>query len=107
MKAEDIELFKVIERSSENLLKIIDFSWTFLCQSLMAMKPRIRDIEKTQGLSSTPIIALTAHAMKEERQKCFDAGMDDYLSKPITVDKLRTKLSIWLQQGDKPQAATG
>ena len=40
MKAEDIELFKVIERSSENLLKIIDFSWTFLCQSLMAMKPR-------------------------------------------------------------------
>ena len=67
----------------------------------------IRDIEKTQGLSSTPIIALTAHAMKEERQKCFDAGMDDYLSKPITVDKLRTKLSIWLQQDDKPQAATG
>ena len=45
--------------------------------------------------------------MKEERQKCFDAGMDDYLSKPITVDKLRTKLSIWLQQDDKPQAATG
>ena len=67
----------------------------------------IRDIEKTQGLSSTPIIALTAHAMKEERQKCIDAGMDDYLSKPITVDKLRTKLSIWLQQDDKPQAATG
>ena len=67
----------------------------------------IRDIEKTQGLSSTPIIALTAHAMKEERQKCFDAGMDDHLSKPITVDKLRTKLSIWLQQDAKPQAATG
>lgn len=64
----------------------------------------IRDIEKAQGLSPTPIIAVTAHAMKEERQKCFDAGMDDYLSKPISVDKLRAKLETWLEPSENTQA---
>jgi len=43
----------------------------------------------------TPIIALTAHALSEVRQKCFAVGMDDYLTKPFTLEQLRTRVGRW------------
>lgn len=54
----------------------------------------IREIEKgTDG--RVPIIALTAHAMEGDRQRCIDCGMDDYLPKPITLHTLGEKLEKW------------
>ncbi len=56
----------------------------------------IKEIRKIQGQKKVPIIALTAKAMKEDRQKCIDAGANDYMAKPIVVEKLLSLLRVWL-----------
>ncbi|AWH85787.1 response regulator [Flavobacterium album] len=52
--------------------------------------PLIKDIPHRQG---TPVISVTAQAMVGDREKCLRAGADDYISKPIDVDKLLRVLS--------------
>ena len=56
----------------------------------------IRDIEKSQNLTPTPIVAVTAHATPQHKSRCLKHGMDDYLSKPLTMDKLQSCLDDWL-----------
>ncbi len=60
----------------------------------------IRALEKDKN-THTPIIGVTAHAIKGDMQKCFDAGMDDYLSKPVSPDKLEKKIKNWIEKKNK------
>ncbi len=55
----------------------------------------IRDFEKLTA-KRTPIVALTANVTAQDKQKCFDAGMDDYLNKPVDMENLAGTIERWL-----------
>ena len=55
---------------------------------------QIRKIQEENGVH-IPIVGVTAHALKEDRQRCLDAGMDDYLSKPVKREPLMKILAQW------------
>ncbi len=56
----------------------------------------IREREKEKGGERLPIIAMTASAMKGDRERCLEAGMDDYVSKPVTPESLEAALRRWV-----------
>ena len=60
-------------------------------------------LRRVPGLHKLPIIAMTAHALVEERQRCLDAGMNDHVSKPIDPDHLLSTLLRWAKP--RPQQA--
>jgi len=53
-------------------------------------------IRSQKAFQSLPIIALTARAMPEEQEKCMAAGANDYLTKPVDIERLLTLLRVWL-----------
>ena len=65
----------------------------------------LRRAEAENGWPRVPVVALTASAVDGDRQRCLDAGMDDYLSKPFTAEQFREMIRRW-SDGPAPAAAS-
>ena len=100
LEERDIEL--IIGENGREALKLVDTHSDIDLVLMDIMMPEMdgyeatREIRKQHPARELPIIALTAKAMKGDRQKCLDVGANDYLSKPIDVDKLLALLQVWL-----------
>ncbi len=94
---EAVELFK---KNSYDLI-LMDENMPNL-NGIEATK-QILEIEKQNNLEHTPIIALTANALKGDREKFMEAGMDEYLSKPLNKEKLAMTIKIFLNPNYKKQ----
>lgn len=66
---------------------------------------KIRAIEREHNLPTTPIIGITAHALKGDSDLCFDAGMDDYMSKPVSPKAFMSKVLGWINDTETSQRA--
>ncbi len=65
----------------------------------------IREVESDSPDRHTPIIGVTAHALKGDRERCINAGMDDYVTKPVSPEKLGDVIDRWLHKKGKALAS--
>jgi CheY-like chemotaxis protein len=87
------EAIELIEQTPELAIVLMD-----IMMPEMDGYQTIENIRSKSAYRRLPIIALTAKAMKGDREKCLEAGASDYLAKPVNTEQLLSALRIWLHR---------
>jgi CheY-like chemotaxis protein len=81
----------ILEQSPDTDVALID-----IMMPEMDGYETMREIRRNPAIAQTPLISVTAKAMKGDRQKCLDAGASDYIAKPVDIDLLLALLRVWV-----------
>jgi CheY-like chemotaxis protein len=92
------EALAVLERSSAAGGTSVDLVLMDIMMPEMDGLTCMREIRNRPEWQKLPIIALTAKAMKDDQEKCLQAGANDYIAKPLDVDKLLSLVRVWMAQ---------
>ena len=92
------EALEVLGRSSVAAGTNVDLVLMDIMMPEMDGLTAMREIRKRPEWQKLPIIALTAKAMKDDQEKCLQAGANDYIAKPLDVDKLLSLVRVWMAQ---------
>ena len=85
-----------VEKAQENEFDLILMDCQMPEMDGFEATKAIRELQEQEKIKPTPIIALTANAMKGDRELCIKAGMDDYITKPVKKDTLQTSIAKWI-----------
>ncbi|MEZ5894343.1 MAG: response regulator [Parvularculaceae bacterium] len=102
--------YKIAHNGREAVAMHAEFSPAVILMDVSM--PEMNGFEATKAIRAaeaetgkrTPIIAITAHAMKDDKDKCLAGGMDDYISKPISGARLKDRLAHWIAKRDEAAA---
>jgi CheY-like chemotaxis protein len=90
------EALDALVRSGKDQEEAIDLVLMDIMMPGMDGLTAMREIRKRPEWKKLPIIALTAKAMKDDQEKCLDAGANDYIAKPLDVEKLLSLVRVWM-----------
>ncbi len=90
------EALAALEASQQNPAKAIDLVLMDIMMPEMDGLTAMREIRKRREWKKLPIVALTAKAMKNDQEQCLEAGANDYLAKPLDVEKLLSLIRVWM-----------
>ncbi len=92
------EALHALDASLQDPAKKIDLVLMDVMMPEMDGLTATREIRRRQTFAKLPIIILTAKAMKDDQENCFAAGANDYMAKPLDVDKLLSLVRVWIRQ---------
>ena len=90
------EALDVLKRSAADPALSIDLVLMDVMMPVMDGLTATREIRKNPDWKKLPIITLTAKAMPDDHQRCIDAGANDYMAKPLDVEKLLSLVRVWM-----------
>jgi signal transduction histidine kinase/DNA-binding response OmpR family regulator/HAMP domain-containing protein len=108
LESHDVEVLHA-ERGKDGILILeqtpdVDVALIDIMMPDMDGYETMQEIRKQPDLSEVPLIAVTAKAMKGDRQKCLDAGASDYIAKPVDIELLLALLRVWIARSREAAA---